>query len=961
MEKDRASSAGDRLDRPQREASAALVRAFLIADVRGYTSFTQRHGDEAAAQLAQTFAALTREAVAATGGEVVELRGDEALCVFPSARQALRGAVALQVSFRGHRNDGPVFPLGVGIGLAAGEAVRMEEGYRGGALNLAARLCSLASGGQILASETVTSLAGALEGLRFIERRRAKVKGFAAPVRVFEIIPDRELPSVPETKRPRRRLMTYVTGAAAAVGVAVIAVVVILLTQHRGGTGAVAQSIVPDSLAVIDPRTNKAVAQVHIPGRPSLVAGDERSVWVASDVTHTISSVTAGSFAVAHVVAANATPGALAADGDAVWVLDGSRRVLLRIEPAYDEPTRRIPLPPAPRRPATNQRLSSLGLSFGAGALWVTDGSSDLFRVDPRSGRVTTLDVHQPLDDVVVDGQRVWAVSGPAASLLKIDSRDRAVQSRIPIVNRLGTTAPYPVAVAVGEGSVWVVNANTQTVTKIDPQFENVAATISLGIGRNPSDIATGSGAVWVANAGNGTLARIDSSTDAVTTIPFGNNPTNVAVAAHRVWVSVQPGFRAVPTAAVENVSAGPKRALPASSCAPVEFQGNGEPRFLIASDLPFQGQSSFAETLQMSDAVRFVLARHHFRAGRYSIGYQSCDDSIASTGTYDPGRCRANAEAFAATPKVIGVVGGYNSGCVEAQLPVLARARAGPLALIGTASTYVGLTHTAPGTAAGEPQEYEPGGRRSFVRVVVADDVQGAADAILAKRLGVARLFVLHDQDVYGFGIAASVRHAARKVGVRVVGFGGWDPHAHTYRALASKVAHARADGVFLGGSVDISNGPSVVKDLRAVLGHRVQILLPDGFSPLAAFAHLAGPAAEGITMTLPGPAPERLRGEGHRFVVQFGQALGRPVEFYSGAAAQATEVLLAAIGRSNGSRASVTRQVFKATVRNGILGHFSFDRKGDTTAGSVTVYRVVDGRARIVGLLTPSPALVR
>ena len=112
---------------------------------------------------------------------------------------------------------------------------------------------------------------------------------------------------------------------------------------------------------------------------------------------------------------------------------------------------------------------------------------------------------------------------------------------------------------------------------------------------------------------------------------------------------------------------------------------------------------------------------------------------------------------------------------------------------------------------------------------------------------------------------------------------------------------------------------------------------------------------------MTLPGPVPERLRGEGHRFVVQFGQALGRPVEFYSGAAAQATEVLLAAIGRSNGSRASVTRQVFKATVRNGILGHFSFDRKGDTTAGSVTVYRVVDGRARIVGLLTPSPALVR
>jgi class 3 adenylate cyclase len=49
----------------------SLVRAFLIADVRGYTSFTQTHGDEAAAHLAATFAALARETVATSGGAVV--------------------------------------------------------------------------------------------------------------------------------------------------------------------------------------------------------------------------------------------------------------------------------------------------------------------------------------------------------------------------------------------------------------------------------------------------------------------------------------------------------------------------------------------------------------------------------------------------------------------------------------------------------------------------------------------------------------------------------------------------------------------------------------------------------------------------------------------------------------------------------------------------------------------------
>ncbi|HEY3017817.1 MAG TPA: ABC transporter substrate-binding protein [Gaiellaceae bacterium] len=961
MQRNRASSAPNRLDRPRGDETDALVRAFLIADVRGYTSFTHARGDEPAAQLAATFAARAREAVAATGGEVVELRGDEALCVFPSARQALRAAVAMQVRFRDRVDHEAAFPLGVGIGVAAGEAVRVEGGYRGGALNLAARLCSLATGGQILASDTVTSLAGTLEGVRFVERRRAKVKGFDKPVRVIEVIPDVELPSVPEPVRPRTRARRLLMPAAVAVAVAAIAAVALLLTRHGGGAEPVSATVVPDSLAVVNPRTGKAVAQIHIPGRPSLVVGGRRFVWVASDATRTVSSIAPDRLAVTHVVAAGATPTALAVDGNAVWVLDGNRRVLLKIEPGYDEPTRRIALPPAPPLPATNQRLSSLSVSFGAGALWVTDGSNHLFRVDPASGRVTTLDVHQPLDDVVVERHAIWAISGPAASLFKIDTRDRTVESRIRVVNRLGATAPYPVAVTAGEGFVWVVNANTQTVSKIDPQFDNVAATISLGIGRNPSDIATGAGAVWVANGGNGTLARIDPSTNAATTIPLGNDPTNVAVAGNRVWVSVQPGFRALPSIAVENAAGVQTQTLPASSCSPVEFQGQGQPRFLIASDLPFQGESSLAETLQMSDAVRFVLARHHFRAGPYSIGYQSCDDSIASTGSYDTGRCRANAQAFAATKNVIGLVAGYNSGCVKAELPVVARAPGGPLVLVGSASTYVGLTHAGPGSAAGEPEKYQPGGRRSFVRVVVADDLQGAADAMLAKRLGVTRLYVLHDRDLYGFGIASSVRHGARKLGVRVVGFEGWDPHAPTYEALARRVARAKPDGVFLGGSVDISNGPAVVKDLRAVLGQRVRILLPDGFSPLAAFAHLAGPAAEGIAMSLPAPAPQRLRGNGRQFVADFGKALGRPVEFYSVAAAQATEILLEAIARSDGTRASVTKEVFKTKVRNGVLGSFSFDRNGDTTAGSVTIYQVIGGKPKLVGLITPSPALAR
>jgi class 3 adenylate cyclase len=141
------------------------ILTFLIADVRGYTAFTQAHGDEGAARLADKFAELAREGVEAFGGEVTELRGDEALCVFTSPRAALRAAVALQTVFVDETVVDPSLPLTVGMGLDAGEAVPVQGGYRGGALNLAARLCSRAVAGEVLVSQGIAHLARAVKGI----------------------------------------------------------------------------------------------------------------------------------------------------------------------------------------------------------------------------------------------------------------------------------------------------------------------------------------------------------------------------------------------------------------------------------------------------------------------------------------------------------------------------------------------------------------------------------------------------------------------------------------------------------------------------------------------------------------------------------------------------------------------------------------------------------------------------
>ena len=235
------------------------IRTFLIADVRGYTRFTQEHGDDAGASLAAGFAARVREVVEAFGGDLIELRGDEALAVFSSARQALRSSVELQARFRASDSG---FPLGIGIGLDAGEAVPVAGGFRGGALNLAARLCSIAGSGEILATETVTSLARRVEGVRVKERRAVRLKGLERPVRVHEVMAETPLPPPPGPTRQHRRVSRQAV-AFALLALAVLAAslgVYALTSREAEGLPRLEEN----TIGLVDTDSNRIMAQVPL-------------------------------------------------------------------------------------------------------------------------------------------------------------------------------------------------------------------------------------------------------------------------------------------------------------------------------------------------------------------------------------------------------------------------------------------------------------------------------------------------------------------------------------------------------------------------------------------------------------------------------------------------------------------------------------------------------------------------
>lgn len=185
---------------PQTPPLAAAILVFLIADVRGYTRFTQANGDAAAARLTEKFASITRAVCERRDGRLVELRGDEALCVFGSARQALQAALEMQARFVEASAVDPMLPLPVGIGLDVGEAVPVEGGYRGAALNRAARLCSLAGAGDVLVTNGLAYVTPVVDDVAYVELGPAQLKGFAEPANVLRVTS--AAPTVPALDAP---------------------------------------------------------------------------------------------------------------------------------------------------------------------------------------------------------------------------------------------------------------------------------------------------------------------------------------------------------------------------------------------------------------------------------------------------------------------------------------------------------------------------------------------------------------------------------------------------------------------------------------------------------------------------------------------------------------------------------------------------------------------------------------
>ena len=482
------------------------VRTFLIVDVRGYTSFTHEHGDEAAAKLASDFAAVVQETVEERDGRLIELRGDEALVVFDSSRQALRAAVAIQ-----ERVASAGLPRGVGVGLDSGEAVPVGEGYRGGALNLAARLCSLAGPGEILVSETVQQLAQAVDGLRYGERRLERMKGFARPVPVVEVLPESRRTSKWSLRRLRRlsrryarsRRVQLVTAAVAVAGA--IAVGLLALT----GSETARAQITPTTLGLVT-ADGKVKGEIQVGGETDVVRGP-RGFWAANFEDGTVGLLDVNTRKLLRPLISLGVPvGGFAAGEGYVWVEDNNSPTLLRIDPRY-RTVDRFQLD-ADRSQIDTTAPQGLAACFGS--VWVAT-ANQVFKVNPETGK--TQDTIPLPGGIQIDcgNDAVWVTSASLGTIKEINPAVDEVVKTIKLHDWLGD-------VAIGGGFVWGLITPDDTLWKIDTNG-NVLKTFDIGHG--PGGPAYFDGYLWVPLPPEGRIARIDPSSDEVTYFPVAQRP----------------------------------------------------------------------------------------------------------------------------------------------------------------------------------------------------------------------------------------------------------------------------------------------------------------------------------------------------------------------------------------------------------------------------------------------------
>jgi branched-chain amino acid transport system substrate-binding protein len=355
-----------------------------------------------------------------------------------------------------------------------------------------------------------------------------------------------------------------------------------------------------------------------------------------------------------------------------------------------------------------------------------------------------------------------------------------------------------------------------------------------------------------------------------------------------------------------------------------------------IYSSLPLVGDAR----PQSEDVVRgeqLALEQSGGRAGAFPIRFVSLNDASPRSGTWTPLRTVRNARRAAEDPTTIAYLGEFNSGASAISIPVLNEVG---ILEISPSNTYVGLTRKE-GAERSEPEKYYPTNVRTFGRVTPPDHLQAAAIAALMQAQRRRRVFIVHDNEVYGDGLAAMVR---RRLTARGVAFAGRKPlRARNATSIARAVRRSRADTMLYAGLPE--NGAARLWRAVHRRNPRLALVGSDAMAKPTFTRRLSHGAARRTLLTTPILDPAAYPPAAQGFYAAFRARFGRAPLPYAIQGYEAMSVTLDAIRRAGvqGNDRGAVIAAFSATRdRESVLGRYSIDAHGDTTLSTYGVLRV-------------------
>lgn len=370
-----------------------------------------------------------------------------------------------------------------------------------------------------------------------------------------------------------------------------------------------------------------------------------------------------------------------------------------------------------------------------------------------------------------------------------------------------------------------------------------------------------------------------------------------------------------------------------------------GNKNLILATELPIAQPAEHDVGIAMQNGAALAVQDNADLGGGYHLTFKPYDDSTPEAGEHDPNKGRANIEDMVKNPQIIAVVGPYNSSVAVAEIPVVNNSD-GPV-LISPANTNPGLTLRDQARVNDIDFDHlHPAHHRDFYfRIPSNDVVQGRllANICLAstalKGIGAKSAFVLHDNQVYGKGLATTFSDAFTAGGGTLVGAPTLisKDQIATFPGLAASIVALQPDVIFFGGNP--GEGAGALKQAVAAAGAPNTLwVVGDTVVNQSSWFSEAGTAAAGIFGTVAAPDLKTLS-SASTFVAQYRNAFKSDPLPYSAYAYDSAMMAISAMKAIIASGQPVTREAIRARIAArsyaGVTGTITFDANGDN-AGS-------------------------